>query len=93
MTSGSAVMDGARRSVEGGRGDGLFDTATCVDAAAVTDAAGIPAGTSSFPCIVDADTASTIILRTTGTATDPAHLAKAGVVSLMTLLSTFAPTG
>jgi len=70
----------------------LGSTATCVDAAAVTPTAGIPAGTSSFACLVDAGKSGTVILRTTGAAGDPAYLAKAGVVSLMTLLSTFTPT-
>ena len=67
-------------------------TATCVDAAAAGDAAGLPAGTASFACLVDVGKAGTVIIRTTGTAGDPVYQAKAGVVSLMTLLSTFTPT-
>jgi hypothetical protein len=67
-------------------------TATCVDATAASASAGLPVGTAAFDCLVDVGKAGTVVIRTTGTTGDPAYGAKAGVVSLMTLLSTFTPT-
>jgi hypothetical protein len=66
--------------------------ATCLDATATNGASGVPAGTSRFACLVDVGAAGTVMIWTTGTAGDPAYLAKAGVVWLMTVLSTFTPT-
>jgi heat shock protein HslJ len=60
---------------------------TLVEATAVSDAAGIPAGTSRFAYLVDVRSAGTLVLWTTGTAGDEAYLTKQGVVSLMTELS------
>jgi hypothetical protein len=60
---------------------------TLVEATAISDAAGIPAGTSRFAYLVDVRSAGTLVLWTTGTAGDEAYLTKQGVVSLMTELS------
>jgi heat shock protein HslJ len=60
---------------------------TLVEATAISDAAGIPAGTSRFAYLVDVRSAGTLVLWTTGTAGDEAYLTKQGVVTLMTELS------
>jgi hypothetical protein len=52
----------------------------------------LPAGTASFSCLVNVGNAGTVVIRTTGTTRDPVYQTKTGVVSLMTLLSTFTPT-
>jgi heat shock protein HslJ len=61
---------------------------TCVAAVAVTDAAGIPAGTNRFACLASVGSAGTVTIWATG-ASDQEFLAKSAVVNLMTLLSTF----
>ena len=65
--------------------------ATFVEAVATADSAGIPIGTSSFAYIVDYGAAGTLVIRTTGTAGDPAYLTNASVASLMAARSTFTP--
>jgi heat shock protein HslJ len=65
---------------------------TCVDATALTDAAGIPVGSSSHACLVDVGTSGTVVLRTVGATVDEAFATNAAVVSLMTLVSSYIPT-
>jgi heat shock protein HslJ len=66
--------------------------ATCVDAQALTDAAGVPKDSLSHVCIVDVGTAGTVAIRTVGSATEPeAFASQAALVSLMTQLSSFTP--
>jgi heat shock protein HslJ len=65
---------------------------TCVEATAKTAAAGIPVGSSSGSCLVDVGAAGTVVIRTVGTAGDPAFEANSAVALLMTLESTFTPT-
>jgi heat shock protein HslJ len=64
---------------------------TCVDATALTDAAGIPTGSSAHSCLVGVGTAGTVILRTISATADEAFATNAAVVTLMTLASTFTP--
>jgi heat shock protein HslJ len=64
---------------------------TCVDATALTDAAGIPTGSSAHSCLVGVGTAGTVILRTVSATVDEAFATNAAVVTLMTLASTFTP--
>jgi len=63
----------------------------CVDATALTDAAGIPTGSSAHSCLVGVGTAGTVILRTVSATADEAFATNAAVVTLMTLASTFTP--
>jgi hypothetical protein len=46
---------------------------------------------SSFSCLVDVGTAGTVVIRTTGTATDPTYRVKIAVVGLMTASSAYQP--
>ena len=66
---------------------------TCIAAIAVADAAGVPAGNASFACLANVQTAGTVVIHTTGTPGDQAFQAKAAVVGLMTMASTFTPPG
>ena len=63
--------------------------ATLVEAAATTDAAGIPVGTSRFAYLINVGSAGTITVWTTGAQADEAYAAGAAVVTLMTALSVF----
>jgi heat shock protein HslJ len=64
---------------------------TCIDAVALVDSPGITTGMSSFSCLVDVGTAGTVVIRTTGTATDPTYRVKIAVVGLMTASSAYQP--
>jgi hypothetical protein len=64
---------------------------TCVDATALTDAAGIPIGSSAHSCLVGVGTAGTVVLRTVSATVDEAFATNSAVVTLMTLASTFTP--
>ncbi len=65
--------------------------ATLVEAVAIADTAGVAVGTSSFAYIVDYGAAGTLIIRTAGTAGDPAYATNTAVVTLMAARSTFTP--
>ena len=65
---------------------------TCVAAIAAADASGYPTGTNRYACFADVQTAGTVTIWATG-ASDQEFLAKSGVVSLMTFLSTFIAPG
>jgi hypothetical protein len=67
--------------------------ATLVEAVATADTAGVAVGTSSFAYIVDYGAAGTLVIRTTGTAGDPAYGTNAAVATLMAAKSTFTPPG
>jgi hypothetical protein len=67
--------------------------ATLVEAAALTDAAGIPVGTTRFAYLVDVGAGGTVTLWTQGDPSDPTFESLAGVVSLMTGLSQFGAGG
>lgn len=99
-TSSTAYADAVAAATESGNWTvarqsetQLADTkVTCVDAQALTDAAGIPKDSLSHACIVDVGTAGTVTIRTVGTAAEPeAFASRAALVSLMTQLSTFTP--
>ena len=66
---------------------------TCVDAIAVIDTAGVPAGDASYACLANVQAAGTVVLRTTGTPDDKVFQTNAAIVSLMTMASTFTPPG
>ena len=65
--------------------------ATLVEAVAVTDAGGVPVGTSSFAYIIDYGDSGTLTIRTTGSADDPAYTTNTSVATLMAASSTFTP--
>jgi len=67
--------------------------ATLVEAAALTNAAGIPVGTTRFAYLVDVGAGGTVTLWTQGDPSDPTFESLAGVVSLMTGLSQFGAGG
>jgi len=66
---------------------------TCVDATALTDAGGIPTGSSAHSCLIGVGTAGTVILRTVSPSVDAPFPANDAIVTLMTLASTFTPAG
>ena len=61
---------------------------TCVTATALTATAGIPVGEARSACFADLKTSGTVVIWAHGTP-DQAFVAEAGVVTLMTFLSTF----
>ena len=63
--------------------------ATLVEAVALTDAAGIPVGTTRFAYFVNVGASGTVTLWTQGNPDDAAYGSLTGVVSLMTGLSQF----
>jgi len=65
---------------------------TCIDAKALTDASGIPTGSSAHTCIAGVGTSGSVSLRTVSATVDEAFAANAAVVTLMTVASTFTPT-
>ena len=67
--------------------------ATLVEAVAIADTAGVPVGMSSFEYVVDYGSAGTLVIRTIGTAGDPAYVTNTGVATLMAAQSTFTPPG
>ncbi len=67
--------------------------ATLVEAVAIADTAGVPVGMSRFQYIIDYGSAGTVIIRTTGTAGDPAYVTNTSVATLMAAQSTFTPPG
>ncbi len=67
--------------------------ATLVEAVAITEAGGVPVGTSSFAYIIDYGATGTVTVRTTGTADDPAYATNATVATLIVASSTFTPAG
>jgi heat shock protein HslJ len=66
---------------------------TCVAAISNAETTGVPVGTARTSCMANAQTAGTVAIWTTGTPEDPAYLANAAVVLLMTFSSTFTPPG
>ncbi len=67
--------------------------ATLVEAVAIADTAGVTVGMSASQYIVDYGAAGTLIIRTTGTAGDPAFVTNTAVATLMAAQSTFTPPG
>jgi heat shock protein HslJ len=63
--------------------------ATLVEATALTDAAGVPVGTTRFAYFVNVGASGTVTLWTQGNPADPTWESLTGVVSLMTGLSQF----
>jgi hypothetical protein len=65
--------------------------ANVVEAGAVVETDGVPAGTSRFAVFVDAGEYGTVRIWTTGPLGDRAYLARAAIVTLITALSVFQP--
>ena len=61
---------------------------TCVTATALAAGAGIPVGEARSACFADLMASGTVVIWAHGTP-DQAFVAEAGVVTLMTFLSTF----